>query len=156
VISRTGKIATDTRKANWQNCQWGYLLPTSQSYAASYAGKTRKLPRRKPALRQAQRDQYSIGREDNGEDWRKFSRREAKAIFTVTEARTVKLAKAVRESLTWQPPASPYHANSEKIEQLLDTLAKKKPVSAKPAPIAFGKSAIQMADTGHARVFFST
>jgi hypothetical protein len=40
-----------------------------------------------------------------------------------------------------------------KIEQLLIVLAKKRPVSAKPAPIAYGKSAT---GTAHPRVFFST
>jgi len=40
-----------------------------------------------------------------------------------------------------------------KIEQLLIALAKKQPVSAKPAPIANGQSAT---GTAHARVFFST
>lgn len=40
-----------------------------------------------------------------------------------------------------------------KIEQLLIVLAKKQPVSAKPAPIAYGKSAT---GTAHPRVFFST
>jgi hypothetical protein len=40
-----------------------------------------------------------------------------------------------------------------KIEQLLTTLAKKKPVSAKPAPIAFGLPAT---GTAHPRVFNST
>jgi len=40
-----------------------------------------------------------------------------------------------------------------KIEQLLIVLAKKQPVSAKPAPIAYGRSAT---GTAHPRVFFST
>ena len=40
-----------------------------------------------------------------------------------------------------------------KIEQLLSVLAKKKPISAKPAPIALGKSAT---GTEHPRLFFST
>jgi len=53
-------------------------------------------------------------------------------------------------------PSQPVTHEQRKVEQLLETLAKKKPVSAKPAPIAFGKSAIQLANTAHARVFFST
>ena len=40
-----------------------------------------------------------------------------------------------------------------KVEQLLIALAKKQPVSAKPAPIALGKS---VTGTEHPRVFFST
>jgi hypothetical protein len=40
-----------------------------------------------------------------------------------------------------------------KIEQLLIVLAKKQPVSAKPAPIASGLSAT---GTAHPRIFFST
>jgi len=40
-----------------------------------------------------------------------------------------------------------------KIEQLLIALAKKKPISAKPAPIAYGQSAT---GTAHPRLFFST
>jgi hypothetical protein len=40
-----------------------------------------------------------------------------------------------------------------KIERLLIALAKKKPVSAKPAPIACGLSAT---GTAHPRIFFST
>lgn len=40
-----------------------------------------------------------------------------------------------------------------KIEQLLIMLAKKQPISAKPAPIAFGQSAT---GTAHPRIFFST
>jgi hypothetical protein len=53
-------------------------------------------------------------------------------------------------------PSLPIPHEQRKVEELLVTLAKKKPVSAKPAPIAFGKSAIQLANTAHARVFFST
>ena len=40
-----------------------------------------------------------------------------------------------------------------KVEKLLIALAKKKPVSAKPAPIAHGLSAT---GTAHPRIFFST
>jgi hypothetical protein len=40
-----------------------------------------------------------------------------------------------------------------KIERLLIVLAKKQPVSAKPAPIAYGLSAT---GTAHPRIFFST
>ena len=47
----------------------------------------------------------------------------------------------------------PIPHEQRKIEQLLSVLAKKQPVSAKPAPIAYGKSAT---GTAHPRVFFST
>jgi hypothetical protein len=40
-----------------------------------------------------------------------------------------------------------------KVERLLIALSKKQPVSSKPAPIAYGKSAT---GTEHSRVFFST
>jgi hypothetical protein len=49
-----------------------------------------------------------------------------------------------------QPPIS---HEQRKIERLLIALAKKKPVSAKPAPIAHGLSAT---GTAHPRIFFST
>jgi len=51
------------------------------------------------------------------------------------------------------PTSLPIPHEQRKIEQLLSVLAKKQPVSAKPAPIAFGKSAT---GTEHPRVFFST
>lgn len=47
----------------------------------------------------------------------------------------------------------PIPHEQRKIEQLLSVLAKKQPVSAKPAPIDYGKSAT---GTAHPRVFFST
>jgi len=50
-------------------------------------------------------------------------------------------------------PSLPISHEQRKIEQLLLVLAKKQPVSAKPAPIAFGQSATS---TAHPRVFFST
>jgi hypothetical protein len=50
-------------------------------------------------------------------------------------------------------PSLPIPHEQRKIEQLLIVLAKKRPISAKPAPIAFGQSAI---GTAHRRVFFST
>jgi hypothetical protein len=50
-------------------------------------------------------------------------------------------------------PSLPIAREQRKIDQLLLVLAKKQPVSAKPAPIAFGLSAT---GTAHPRVFFST
>jgi hypothetical protein len=50
-------------------------------------------------------------------------------------------------------PSLPIPREQRKIEQLLIVLAKKQPVSAKPAPIAYGQSAT---GTEHPRVFFST
>jgi hypothetical protein len=50
-------------------------------------------------------------------------------------------------------PNLPVSHEQRKIEQLLTVLAKKKPISAKPAPISFGKSAT---GTEKPRVFFST
>jgi len=47
----------------------------------------------------------------------------------------------------------PQPHEQRKIEQLLIVLAKKQPISAKPAPIAYGLSAI---GTAHPRIFFST
>jgi len=43
-----------------------------------------------------------------------------------------------------------------KIEKLLLKLSKVKPISANPAPIVLGKSAIRAAFTAHSQVFFST
>jgi len=50
-------------------------------------------------------------------------------------------------------PSLPIPHEQRKIEQLLIALAKKKPVSAKPAPIAYGESAT---GTAHQQLFFST
>jgi len=50
-------------------------------------------------------------------------------------------------------PSLPIHREQRKLEQLLIALAKKQPVSAKPAPIANGQTAT---GTAHPRVFFST
>jgi len=50
-------------------------------------------------------------------------------------------------------PNLPTRREERKIEQLLIVLSKKQPISAKPAPIAFGKSAT---GTAHSRIFFST
>ena len=51
------------------------------------------------------------------------------------------------------PTSLPIPHEQRKIEQLLRVLAKKKPISANPAPIALGKSAT---GTEHPRVFYST
>jgi len=50
-------------------------------------------------------------------------------------------------------PSLPIPHEQRKVEQLLIRLAKKQPVSAKPAPIAYGKTAT---GTAHPRLFFST
>jgi hypothetical protein len=50
-------------------------------------------------------------------------------------------------------PSLPIPHEQRKVEQLLIALAKKRPISAKPAPIAFGQSAT---GTARPRVFFST
>jgi hypothetical protein len=47
----------------------------------------------------------------------------------------------------------PVPHEQRKIDQLLILLARKRPVSAKPAPIAYGQTAT---GTAHPRVFFST
>jgi hypothetical protein len=47
----------------------------------------------------------------------------------------------------------PPDPDQRKIDKLLIALAKKQPVSAKPAPIAYGQSAT---GTANPRVFFST
>jgi len=47
----------------------------------------------------------------------------------------------------------PIPHEQREIEKLLIVLAKKKPISAKSAPIAFGQSAT---GTANSRVFFST
>jgi hypothetical protein len=50
-------------------------------------------------------------------------------------------------------PGLPVPHEQRKLEQLLIALAKKQPISAKPAPIAHGRFAT---GTAHPRVFFST
>ena len=50
-------------------------------------------------------------------------------------------------------PNLPIFHEQRKVEQLLIALAKKRPVSAKPAPIASGQS---VTGTAHPRLFFST
>jgi hypothetical protein len=50
-------------------------------------------------------------------------------------------------------PNLPVPREERKIEQLLIVLAKKQPISARPAPIAYGQSAT---GTAHPRIFFST
>lgn len=50
-------------------------------------------------------------------------------------------------------PSLPISHEQRKIERLLTALAKKKPISAKPAPIASRQSAT---GTAHPRLFFST
>jgi hypothetical protein len=47
----------------------------------------------------------------------------------------------------------PIPHEQRKIDQLLIALAKKQPISANPAPIAYGQS---VTGTEHPRVFFST
>jgi hypothetical protein len=47
----------------------------------------------------------------------------------------------------------PVPHEQRKLEQLLIALAKMQPISAKPAPIAYGQFAT---GTAHPRVFFST
>ena len=69
----------------------------------------------------------------------------------VTDAATVQFLWAVKEFPMTQP--TPYIPHEQrKIERLLLTLSKKRPVSAKPAP-SEGQSAT---GTAHRRVFFST
>jgi hypothetical protein len=50
----------------------------------------------------------------------------------------------------------PQRHEQRKVEELLLRLTKMKPISAKPAPIVFGKAAIPAAYTANPRVFFST
>lgn len=50
----------------------------------------------------------------------------------------------------------PQPHEQRKVEVLLMKLAKIKPVSAKPAPITNGRSAILQTNTAHSRVFYST
>jgi hypothetical protein len=73
--------------------------------------------------------------------------------WTVTDAPTVQeLGDYGTISFMTQPSFRIPH-EQRKIERLLMALAKKKPVSAKSAPIANGLSAT---GTAHPRVFFST
>ena len=53
-------------------------------------------------------------------------------------------------------PSLPVLREQRKIEKLLVMLANAKPISAKPAPIATGRSATQMSDTANGKVYFST
>jgi hypothetical protein len=57
------------------------------------------------------------------------------------------------ENFSMTRPSLPIQHEQRKIEQLLIALAKKQPISAKPAPIAYGLSAT---GTAHPRIFFST
>jgi hypothetical protein len=57
------------------------------------------------------------------------------------------------ENFFMTQPSLPVSREQRKIEQLLIALSKKQPVSAKPAPIAYGLSAT---GTAHPRIFFST
>jgi hypothetical protein len=50
----------------------------------------------------------------------------------------------------------PQPHEQRKVEALLLRLSKIQPISAKPAPIAFGKAAIREASTANPQVFFST
>ena len=53
------------------------------------------------------------------------------------------------------PTSLPQPHEQRKVEQLLVKLSKVKPISAKPAPIVLGRSAL-LTYTAHPRVFFST
>jgi hypothetical protein len=50
----------------------------------------------------------------------------------------------------------PQSHEQRKVEELLVKLSKVKPISAKPAPIVLGRSAIRIACTANSQVFFST
>jgi hypothetical protein len=50
----------------------------------------------------------------------------------------------------------PQPHEQHKVEELLVKLSKVKPISAKPAPIVLGESAIRAACTASSQVFFST
>jgi hypothetical protein len=50
----------------------------------------------------------------------------------------------------------PQPHEQRKVEALLLRLSKIQPISAKPAPIVFGKTAIREASTANPQVFFST
>ncbi|HEY2121443.1 MAG TPA: hypothetical protein VGH37_19830, partial [Candidatus Acidoferrum sp.] len=57
------------------------------------------------------------------------------------------------QNISMTQPSLPISHEQRKIERLLIALAKKKPVSAKPAPIDYRLPAT---GTAHPRVFFST
>ena len=57
------------------------------------------------------------------------------------------------QNFLMKQPNLPVPREERKIEQLLIVLAKKQPISARPAPIAYGQSAT---GTAHPRIFFST
>jgi hypothetical protein len=50
----------------------------------------------------------------------------------------------------------PQPHEQRKVEKLLLKLSKVKPISAKPAPIVQGMSAIRAGCTAHSKLFFST
>ncbi len=50
----------------------------------------------------------------------------------------------------------PPRHEQRKVEALLLRLSKMKPISAKPAPIGIGHSALRATGTANSRVFFST
>ncbi|MGC1452622.1 MAG: hypothetical protein WA830_21545 [Candidatus Sulfotelmatobacter sp.] len=56
--------------------------------------------------------------------------------------------------MTHTSPPQPHE--QRKLEQLLVKLSQVKPISAKPAPIVHGNSAIRADSTAHAKLFFST
>lgn len=72
---------------------------------------------------------------------------------TVTDTPTMQVAKSYGRIFLMTQPSLPISHENRKVEQLLIALAKKQPVSAKPAPIACGQS---VTGTAHPRVFFST
>ena len=61
----------------------------------------------------------------------------------------------VRE-LTMTQNSLPQPHEQRKVEELLLRLSKMQPISAKPAPIVFGKAASPAAYPANPRVFFST
>jgi hypothetical protein len=56
--------------------------------------------------------------------------------------------------MTWTSLPQPHE--QRKLEELLVRLSKVKPISAKPAPIVQGESAIRAACAANSQVFFST
>jgi len=62
-------------------------------------------------------------------------------------------AMGVWETSCMTQPSLPIPHEQRKVEQLLIALAKKRPISAKPAPIAYSQSAT---GTANRSVFFST
>jgi len=56
--------------------------------------------------------------------------------------------------MTRTSPPQPHE--QRKVEALLVKLSKMKPISAKPAPIVLGSTAIRAACTANSQVFFST